>query len=57
VSSSGCESLILPLEIAFESELAWRAKRGLDDNMFRVSIGLEGPEDLMADPEWALDAW
>jgi cystathionine beta-lyase len=57
VSWGGYESLILPLETAFKHEPAWRARRGLDDDTFRTSIGLEDPEDLIADLEQGLAAW
>jgi cystathionine beta-lyase len=57
VSWGGYESLILPLENAFKNEPEWRARRGLDDDTFRTSIGLEDPEDLIADLERGLAAW
>ncbi len=57
VSWGGYESLILPLETAFNREPDWRARRGLDDDTFRTSIGLEDPEDLIADLEQGLAAW
>jgi cystathionine beta-lyase len=57
VSWGGYESLMLPLEIAFADEPAWRARRGLADDMFRTSIGLEDADDLMADLEQGLAAW
>jgi cystathionine beta-lyase len=57
VSWGGYESLILPLETAFKTEPDWRARRGLDDDTFRTSIGLEDPDDLIADLEQGLAAW
>ncbi len=57
VSWGGYESLMLPLENAFSAEPEWRARRGLNDDMFRTAIGLEAPEDLMADLETGLAAW
>lgn len=57
VSWGGYESLILPLERAFSNEPDWRAHRGLDDDTFRTSIGLEDPDDLIADLERGLAAW
>jgi len=57
VSWGGYESLILPLETAFTAEPAWRTRRGIDDDTFRTSIGLEDPEDLIVDLEQGLAAW
>lgn len=57
VSWGGYESLMLPLETSFKKEPAWRTRRGLDDDTFRTSIGLEDPEDLIADLEKGLAAW
>lgn len=57
VSWGGYESLILPLESAYKNDPAWRARRGLDDDTFRTSIGLEEPADLIADLEKGLAAW
>ncbi len=57
VSWGGYESLMLPLENAFSTEPEWRARRGLVDDMFRTAIGLEAPEDLIADLETGLAAW
>jgi cystathionine beta-lyase len=57
VSWGGYESLILPLETAFSGEPAWRARRGIDDDTFRTSIGLEDPEDLIVDLEQGFTAW
>ncbi len=57
VSWGGYESLILPLETAFKHEPAWRTRRGLDNDTFRTSIGLEDVEDLIADLEKGLAAW
>ena len=57
VSWGGYESLMLPLDVSYKDEPAWRAHRGLDDDTFRTSIGLEDPEDLIADLENGLAAW
>jgi cystathionine beta-lyase len=57
VSWGGYESLILPLETAFTQEPEWRARRHIDDDTFRTSIGLEDPEDLIVDLEQGLAAW
>jgi cystathionine beta-lyase len=57
VSWGGYESLILPLETAFKNEPTWRARRGLDADTFRTSIGLEDAEDLIVDLEKGLNAW
>jgi cystathionine beta-lyase len=57
VSWGGYESLILPLDLTFSSEPDWRAHRGLDDDTFRTSIGLEDPDDLIVDLERGLAAW
>ncbi|MFQ5611042.1 MAG: cystathionine beta-lyase [Anaerolineae bacterium] len=57
VSWGGYESLILPLEMTFQNDPDLRASRGLDDDTFRTSIGLEDPEDLIADLEKGLAAW
>ncbi len=57
VSWGGYESLILPMEGAFKNEPAWRTRRNLDNDTFRTSIGLEDPEDLIADLERGLAAW
>lgn len=57
VSWGGYESLMLPLDNSFKDEPNWRARRGLDDDTFRTCIGLEDPDDLMADLEKGLAAW
>ncbi|MEW5956139.1 MAG: cystathionine beta-lyase [Chloroflexota bacterium] len=57
VSWGGYESLILPLETAFTHEPDWRARRRIDNDTFRTSIGLEDPEDLILDLEQGLAAW
>jgi len=57
VSWGGYESLMLPLDTSHRDEPEWRAHRDLDDDMFRTSIGLEDPEDLIADLERGLAAW
>ncbi len=57
VSWGGYESLILPLTKTYRSQPDLRARRGLGDDIFRTSIGLEEPEDLIADLERGLAAW
>lgn len=57
VSWGGYESLMLPLEMSYKNEPDLRARRGLDDDIFRTSIGLEDPDDLIADLEKGLAAW
>lgn len=57
VSWGGYESLILPLTNNVKGRSSLRAKLGLDDDTFRTSIGLEAPEDLIADLEKGLAAW
>ncbi len=57
VSWGGYESLMIPLIDSFKDDPRWRARRGLDDDTFRTSIGLEDPEDLIADLEKGLAAW
>jgi cystathionine beta-lyase len=57
VSWGGYESLILPLDLPYQDNPALRARLGLDDDTFRTSIGLEDPEDLLADLEKGLAAW
>lgn len=57
VSWGGYESLMLPLTNAHQSEPDWRARRGLTDDTFRTSIGLEDTADLIADLERGLAAW
>lgn len=57
VSWGGFESLILPLGHYYNHEPQWRARRKLDDDTFRTSIGLEDPDDLIADLEKGLAAW
>ncbi|HEX9921070.1 MAG TPA: cystathionine beta-lyase [Anaerolineae bacterium] len=57
VSWGGFESLMLPLETSYKDEPEWRARRNLGDDTFRTSIGLEDPDDLIADLEKGLAAW
>ena len=57
VSWGGYESLMLPIGSSYQDEPEWRARRGLDDDTFRTSIGLEDPDDLIADLEQGLVAW
>ena len=57
VSWGGYESLMLPLTNSYKNDPALRARRGLDDDTFRTSIGLEDPDDLLADLDKGLAAW
>jgi cystathionine beta-lyase len=57
VSWGGYESLMLPLTTSHRHEPEWRARRRLDDDTFRTSIGLEDTADLIADLEKGLAAW
>lgn len=56
-SWGGYESLILPLINAFRDNPALRAELGLDDDTYRICIGLEDPDDLIALLDGALHAW
>lgn len=56
-SWGGYESLLSPLAFSYYGNDALRQDLGLTDHMFRVSIGLEEPADLIADLERALDAY
>lgn len=53
-SWGGYESLISPLAFAHYGKEELRAELGLTDDHFRVSIGLEGVDDLIADLAGAL---
>jgi cystathionine beta-lyase len=57
VSWGGYESLMIPLGGSYKDDPELRARRGLDDDTFRTSIGLEDPDDLIADLEKGLAAW
>lgn len=56
-SWGGYESLILPTINHFHNNPALRAELGLDDDTYRISIGLEDPQDLIAALDRALAAW
>lgn len=56
-SWGGYESLILPLLVHARGDPALRAELGIDDDTYRLSIGLEDPDDLIAVLEEALAAW
>jgi cystathionine beta-lyase len=56
-SWGGYESLILPLITHQKDNPALRRALGLDDDTYRISIGLEDPDDLIAALERALAAW
>jgi len=57
VSWGGYESLMLPLTTSYREAPEWRARRRLDDDTFRTSIGLEDSADLIADLGRGLSAW
>lgn len=54
VSWGGYESLILPLYTEDPTTAAHYARLGLSSDCYRLSIGLEDPDDLIADLEAAL---
>jgi cysteine-S-conjugate beta-lyase len=51
VSWGGYESLILPVGESYRQVPTVRKSMGVEDEMYRVSIGLESVEDLLADLE------
>lgn len=56
LSLGGPETLVThPATIASRLTPAERAELGIDDGMVRISVGLEAPEDLIADLTQALD--
>ncbi len=57
VSWGGYESLIIPLLARDPATAERQACLGLSDDCYRVSIGLEAPEDLMADLARGLAAY
>lgn len=57
VSWGGYESLIIPLLSADPAVNAWHRRLGLNDDCYRLSIGLEDAEDLIGDLSQALDAY
>jgi len=56
-SWGGYESLIMPTITHARDNPALRAELGIDDDTYRLSIGLEDPDDLIAVLEEALAAW
>jgi cysteine-S-conjugate beta-lyase len=56
-SWGGYESLMSPLAFSYYGNDALRRDLGLTDHHFRVSIGLEDPNDLIRDLERALAAY
>ena len=56
-SWGGYESLILPLITHQKGDPALRRELGLDNDTYRISIGLEDPDDLIAALDRALAAW
>ena len=54
VSWGGHESLVWPLAVVIRDGKAESNRTGLPWNLVRLSIGLEEPEDLMADLDQAL---
>ncbi|RME85204.1 MAG: cystathionine beta-lyase [Caldilineae bacterium] len=57
VSWGGYESLIIPLLAQDDQTAALHRRLGLNDDCYRLSIGLEDPDDLIADLEQALGAY
>lgn len=57
VSWGGYESLMLPIGASYKDDPDWRARRNIDDDTFRTSIGLEDTEDLITDLKQGLAAW
>lgn len=57
VSWGGYESLMIPLGGSYKDNPELRARRGLDDDTFRTSVGLEDADDLIVDLEKGLAAW
>lgn len=53
-SWGGYESLLSPLAFQYHGNTALRAELGLRDDQFRVSIGLEDADDIIADLDNAL---
>jgi len=56
-SWGGYESLLSPLAFQYYGNDALRAELGLNDDIFRVSIGLEDADDLIADLAGGLTAY
>lgn len=56
VSWGGYESLILPIGESYREAPRIRASMGIEDEMYRISVGLESPADLIADLEHAFAA-
>lgn len=56
-SWGGYESLLSPLAFQYHGNDALRQELGLKEDQFRVSIGLEGVDDLIADLSGALGAY
>ncbi len=51
VSWGGYESLLLPISEAYRQAPHVRQSLGIEDEMYRISVGLENVEDLIADLE------
>lgn len=56
-SWGGYESLLSPLAFSYYGNETLRRDLGLSDHHFRVSIGLEEPEDLIGDLQKALEVY
>jgi len=56
-SWGGYESLIMPFIRYYTNDPELRAALGIDDDTYRISIGLEDPDDIIACIEKALAAW
>ena len=57
VSWGGYESLIIPLESRDPASAAARRRVGLNEECYRLSVGLEDPNDLIADLAQALKGY
>jgi cystathionine beta-lyase len=51
VSWGGYESLLLPIGESYRQAPRVRQSMGIEDEMYRVSVGLESVDDLIADLE------
>lgn len=56
-SWGGFESLLVPLVFSYYGNPELRQRLGLDDDSYRISIGLEEPEDIIQDLSQALEAY
>ncbi len=56
VSWGGFESLIMPIGDSYREAPQIRRSMGIQDEMYRISVGLESLADLIADLEWGFAA-